>query len=375
MAEKRFYWLKLKDDYFNNPKIKKLRKIAGGDTFTIIYLKMQLLSVSNKGIIEFEGIEPTIEEELALKLDEELDNVTVTLNYLKLQGLIESNNNEFLLLDACKNIGSECDSAERVRAFRDKEKKQDIVLKEPKSNALRQRQFKAKEICKQVQHIPFIEDYTNNKRYSGNYYIVLKRDKMKCSICSGIENLCVHHIDGYNELKPENNAENKMITLCRNCHSNVHSHSLEIPEEILQSIDYYFNNNENNEMCNASVTPMLQSSISNISNSNIYINKFINNKIKEQPQELQQVLQEFLKMRKAIKKPMTERAFEMLLNKLNKMSQDTQVQIKILEQSILHCWQDVYELKQENNAKQTSQRVYDKAQLDGLYDNLEDIEF
>lgn len=126
MAEKRFYWLKLKDGYFNSPKIKKLRKIAGGDTFTIIYLKMQLLSVSNKGIIEFEGIEPTFEEELALKLDEDLDNVEVTLNFLKLQGLIESNNNEFLLLDACNNIGSESESAERVRQFREREKQKTL---------------------------------------------------------------------------------------------------------------------------------------------------------------------------------------------------------------------------------------------------------
>lgn len=126
MAEKRFYWLKLKEDYFNNPKIKKLRKIAGGDTFTIVYLKMQLLSVSNKGIIEFEGIEETFEEELALKLDEDLDNVSVTLNFLKIQGLIESNNNEFLLLEACKNIGSESESAERVRLFREREKQKTL---------------------------------------------------------------------------------------------------------------------------------------------------------------------------------------------------------------------------------------------------------
>ena len=124
MAEKRYYWLKLKEDYFTNPKIKKLRKIAGGDTFTIIYLKMQLLSVSNQGIVEFEGIESTFEEELALKLDEDLDNVQLTLAYLKAQGLVETNNNEYLLVDACNNIGSECDSAKRVREFREKKNKE-----------------------------------------------------------------------------------------------------------------------------------------------------------------------------------------------------------------------------------------------------------
>lgn len=121
MAEKRFYWLKLKENYLNEPKIKKLRKIAGGDTYTIIYLKMQLLSIKNEGIIQFEGIEPTFEEELALKLDEDLDNVKITLNYLLMQGLIEGNNGEYLFIEASNNIGSECQSAERVRRFRAKE--------------------------------------------------------------------------------------------------------------------------------------------------------------------------------------------------------------------------------------------------------------
>ncbi len=122
MAEKRYYWLKLKEDYFNSPKIKKLRKIAGGDTYTIIYLKMQLLSIKNNGIIEFEKIEPTFQEELALKLDEDVENVSVTLTYLQTQGLIDMNeNNEFLLLEASNNIGSESESAERVRQFRERE--------------------------------------------------------------------------------------------------------------------------------------------------------------------------------------------------------------------------------------------------------------
>lgn len=36
---KRYYWLKLPDGFFRQKAIKKLRKIAGGDTYTIIYLK------------------------------------------------------------------------------------------------------------------------------------------------------------------------------------------------------------------------------------------------------------------------------------------------------------------------------------------------
>ena len=46
--DKKYYWLKLKDDFFRDKKMKKLRNIAGGDTYTIIYLKMQLLSLKNR---------------------------------------------------------------------------------------------------------------------------------------------------------------------------------------------------------------------------------------------------------------------------------------------------------------------------------------
>lgn len=68
---KKYYWLRLKDDWFNSKVIKKLRKIAGGDTYTIIYLKMQLLSLKNEGKLYYEGVEDSFEEELALDLDED----------------------------------------------------------------------------------------------------------------------------------------------------------------------------------------------------------------------------------------------------------------------------------------------------------------
>ena len=62
---KKYYWLKLKDNFFNQKEVKKLRRIAGGDTYTIIYLKMQLLSIKKDGIIEFEGTEKDLAEQLS----------------------------------------------------------------------------------------------------------------------------------------------------------------------------------------------------------------------------------------------------------------------------------------------------------------------
>lgn len=116
---KRYYWLKLQKDFFTQPKIKKLRKIAGGDTYTIIYLKMQLLSLNNGGKLFFDGIEESFSEEIALTIDEDPDNVKVTVQYLLSQGLIEScSETEFLMTETQSLICSESESAERVRASR-----------------------------------------------------------------------------------------------------------------------------------------------------------------------------------------------------------------------------------------------------------------
>lgn len=133
---KKYYWLKLKEDFFRDKKIKKLRKIAGGDTYTIIYLKMQLLSLKNSGALIFEGVEDNFAEEIALDIDEDVDNVKVTLMFLLKNGLIEETEQDhFVMTETIKCIGSETASAERVRKHREvkKEKEEQLKLEEQKA--------------------------------------------------------------------------------------------------------------------------------------------------------------------------------------------------------------------------------------------------
>lgn len=65
--------------------------------------------------------------------------------------------------------------------------------------------------------------------------------------------------------------------------------------------------------------------------------------------EVKNTIYDYIKMRKLIKKPMTDRALTMLINKMFKLSNSKQIQIKILEQSILKNWTDIYPYKEENN--------------------------
>lgn len=118
-ANKRYYWLKLMGDFFNDKRIKKLRKIAGGDTYTVIYLKLLLLSLETEGKLYFEGVEEDFTSEIALEIDEDDDNVVATLIFLKKQGLLEGpREDEYFLTEIPYMVGSETASARRVRKMR-----------------------------------------------------------------------------------------------------------------------------------------------------------------------------------------------------------------------------------------------------------------
>jgi predicted phage replisome organizer len=121
-----WYWLRLQNGFFKNPVIKKMRRIAGGDTYVIIYLKLLLLALPEKhetldraGFIVFENIEDDFAEELSLKIDEDVENIRVVLVFLEKHGLLRRDT-EFIysLPEAVENIGRECDSAARTRLWR-----------------------------------------------------------------------------------------------------------------------------------------------------------------------------------------------------------------------------------------------------------------
>ena len=60
---------------------------------------------------------------------------------------------------------------------------------------------------------------------------------------------------------------------------------------------------------------------------------------------LVEAIKDFIKMRKTIKKPITDRGLKMILNKLDQYGNDDLEKIEILENSIMNCWQGVFELK------------------------------
>ena len=57
---------------------------------------------------------------------------------------------------------------------------------------------------------------------------------------------------------------------------------------------------------------------------------------------------DYIKMRKLIKSPMTDRALQMLINKVNELEPNSvERQKKLLETAIMNNWKSVYPLKEE----------------------------
>lgn len=66
--------------------------------------------------------------------------------------------------------------------------------------------------------------------------------------------------------------------------------------------------------------------------------------------ELKELYCEYIKMRKFIKAPMTDRALKMLINRVNVLEPtDINRQKRTLETAIINTWKNVYKLKDDNN--------------------------
>nr|DAJ74551.1 MAG TPA: replisome organizer protein [Caudoviricetes sp.] len=120
VKNKRYYWIQLTQDFFKSKEMKLLRKIAGGDTHTIIYLKMMLISLEDGGCIYYDGLADNLAEEIALMIDENVEDIKITLLFLGSKGLLtRKSDRDYFLEQVPEMVGSETASARRVRKFRE----------------------------------------------------------------------------------------------------------------------------------------------------------------------------------------------------------------------------------------------------------------
>ena len=120
---KKYYWLKLKENFFDEKTTKFLRRLPDGDKLVITYLKMQLKSLKTDGLLKYDRLMSSCEEELALILDENVNIVKFTIQALLQSNVIEIlDDNSIFMIAMQELIGKESQSAERMRKLRERNK-------------------------------------------------------------------------------------------------------------------------------------------------------------------------------------------------------------------------------------------------------------
>lgn len=120
---KKFYWLKLKRDFFKRHDIRIIEEMPNGKDYVLFYLKLLLESIDHEGSLRFSDTIPYNEQMLSVITNTNVDIVRRALDIFTGLKLIEIFDDQTIYMgEVEKMIGSESWSAERVRRFRDKQK-------------------------------------------------------------------------------------------------------------------------------------------------------------------------------------------------------------------------------------------------------------
>lgn len=123
---KRFYWIKLRENFFQQETIDWLMEQENGSAYIVLYLKMCLMTANTAGELIRTIGDMTIPYEpkkISQKTGFDIDTVNVALSLFKHLGLIEETQEGIPVMPEVKNmVGSESESAARVRKYRKKKK-------------------------------------------------------------------------------------------------------------------------------------------------------------------------------------------------------------------------------------------------------------
>lgn len=122
MSNKRYYWLKLKENFFEDDTIQWLEEQENGKEYALFYLKLCLKSLKTDGkLVRFVGekLIPYDKTALAKMTNTDADTVVVAMNLFKEIGLISIyETGEIFLNQLAEMVGSETNKAESMRRLR-----------------------------------------------------------------------------------------------------------------------------------------------------------------------------------------------------------------------------------------------------------------
>lgn len=122
---KKYYWMKLPEDFFDDDAIQWLKEQPNGEKYALFYIELCTKSIRNKGVLirrVGDMLIPYDAAKLAMLTNTDIEVVVVAMELLKQAKLVEILENGEIYLNAMENmVGEESESAKRMRRLREKQ--------------------------------------------------------------------------------------------------------------------------------------------------------------------------------------------------------------------------------------------------------------
>lgn len=116
---KKYYWLKLKRDFFKRHDVRIIEEMPNGKYYILFYLKLLLESIDHEGALRFSDTIPYNENMLSVITNTNIDIVRSAMRVFVELNMIEMFDDQTIfMVETQRLIGSESASAERVRKHR-----------------------------------------------------------------------------------------------------------------------------------------------------------------------------------------------------------------------------------------------------------------
>lgn len=123
MADKKYYWLKLKKDFFKRHDIQIIENMPNGKDYVLFYLKLLVESVDHNGGLRFNETIPYNEQMLATITNTNIDTVSKAMELFRSLGMVEILDDQTIYMnEVSKMLGAETYWAEKKREQRQKAK-------------------------------------------------------------------------------------------------------------------------------------------------------------------------------------------------------------------------------------------------------------
>ena len=203
MESKKFYWLKLKRDFFKRHDMCVLECVPNGKEIVLLYLKMLVESIDHEGCLRFNEHIPYTAEMLSSVFRTDLEvmksaiEIMTDLDLLKIES-----DGTFRLTKFEDFVGFETEAALQKRVQRN--------LPTLKNGSKR---LNGSSVITPNGKTHKVDE----KRYGGHGMQALDRASGKCELCGTDKDILIHHNNGYS------NELDDLVCLCTSCHGKAHN--------------------------------------------------------------------------------------------------------------------------------------------------------